>query len=54
MRVFLLVLLLLCLAALEYFYHFSAHMQSAEFTDVTTPVKSAPVRPPPQHEHHSH
>jgi hypothetical protein len=53
MRV-LLVLFLICLALLEYFYQFSAHMQSGSPADIASHEKSEGVRLPPRQDHQGH
>jgi len=53
MRV-LLILFLIGLALVEFFYHYSANVQSESLADVTAQEKSEEVRHPPRQDHHGH
>jgi hypothetical protein len=53
MRV-LLILFLVGLALVEYFYHYSANLESAPLAEVTSQEKSPGLRQPPQTDHHGH
>jgi hypothetical protein len=53
MRV-LLVLFLLGLALVEYFYHYSANLESAPLAGVTPQEKSPGLRQPPRADHQGH
>jgi len=50
----LLILFLAGLALLEYFYHYSAIMQSASVADVTPQENPEGVRHPPRQDHQGH